>query len=143
MLTKSTAIRAVVAASGALFITAFVALTFANWNSTKPVRNLTVVYVGADNCAPCEIWQRNQGTAFRDSPEFHRLAYREVKSPSLFDVLKDNNWPEELRGYRQGIGEGAGVPLWLVIADDQIVMQSSGLTQWQEMVLPKIKSLLR
>jgi hypothetical protein len=143
MLTKSTAIRAVVAASGALFITAFVALTFANWNSTKPVRNLTVVYVGADNCAPCEIWQRNQGTAFRNSAEFHRLAYREVKSPNLFDVLNDDNWPEELRGYRQGIGDGAGVPLWLVIADDQIVMQSSGLTQWQEMVLPKIKSLLR
>ena len=51
-------------------------------------------------------------------PEFHRLAYREVKSPNLFDVLKDNNWPEELRGYRQAIGDGAGVPLWLVIADD-------------------------
>jgi hypothetical protein len=146
MLTKSTAIRAVVLASGALFIAAFVALTFANWTSAKPVKevkNLTLVYVGADNCAPCEIWQRYQGTAFRDSPEFHRLAYREVKSPNLFDVLKDNNWPEELRGYRQAIDEGAGVPLWLVIADDQIVMQRSGLTQWQEMVLPKIKSLLR
>jgi hypothetical protein len=101
MQTKSPAIRAVVVASGALFIAAFVALTFANWTSAKPVRNLTLVYVGADNCAPCEIWQRNQGTAFRDSPEFHRLAYREVKSPNLFDALKDNSWPEELRGYRQ------------------------------------------
>jgi hypothetical protein len=143
MQTKSPAIRSVIVASGALFIAAFVALTFANWTSTKPVRNLTVVYVDTDNCAPCEIWQRNPGTAFLDSPEFHRLAYREVKSPNLFDVLKDNNWPEELRGYRQAISDGAGVPLWLVIADNQIVMQSSGLTQWQEMVLPKIKSLLR
>ena len=143
MLTKSPASRAVVVAGGALFIAAFVALTFANWTSAKPVKNLTLVYVGADNCAPCEIWQRNQGTAFRDSPEFHRLAYREVKSPNLFDVLKDDNWPQELRVYRQAIGEGAGVPLWLVIADDQIVMQSSGLAQWQELVLPKIKLLLR
>jgi len=143
MLTKSTAIRAVVAACGVLLTTAFAVSTFANWSSAKPVKNLTIVYVGADNCAPCEIWQRNQGTAFRDSPEFYRLSYREVKSPNLFDVLKDKNWPEELRGYRGAISEGAGVPLWLVIADDQIVMQSSGLTQWQETVLPKIKSLLR
>jgi hypothetical protein len=143
MLTKSPAIRAVMVASGALLIAAFVALTFANWTSAKPVRNLTLVYVGADNCAPCEIWQRNQGTAFRGSPEFHHLAYREVKSANLFDVLKDKNWPEELRGYRRAIGEEAGVPLWLVIADGQIVMQRSGLTQWQETVLPKIKSLLR
>ena len=140
---KSTVIGAVAVASGALFIAAYVVLTFANWTSAKPVKNLTLVYIGADNCAPCEIWQRNQGTAFRDSPEFHHLAYREVKSPNLFDVLKDDNWPEELRGYRQAIDEGAGVPLWLVIADDQIVMQRSGLAQWQEMVLPKIKSLLR
>ena len=143
MLTRSRTIRTVAAACGALFIAAFVALTFGNWTLAKPVNNLTLVYVGADNCAPCEIRQRNQGAAFRDSPEFHRLSYREVKSPNLFDVLKEKNWPEELRGYRQAIGEGAGVPLWLVIADDQIVMQSSGLTQWQEMVLPKLKSLLR
>jgi hypothetical protein len=143
MMTKSPAIGAVVVVGGALFIAAFAAVASANWTSAKPARNLTLVYVGADNCAPCEMWQRNQGAAFRDSPEFHRLAYREVKSPNLFDVLKDNNWPEELRAYRQAIGEGAGVPLWLVIADDQIVMQSYGLTQWQEAVLPKIKSLLR
>ena len=140
---KSRTIRAVAAACSALFIAAFAALTFGNWTLAKPVKNLTLVYVGADDCAPCEIWQRNQGAAFRVSPEFHRLAYRQVKSPNLFDVLKDKNWLEELRGYRQAIGEGAGVPFWLVIADDQIVMQSTGLTQWQEMVLPKLKSLLR
>ena len=125
MLTKSPAIRVVVVASGALFIAAFVALTFANWTSAKPVRNLTLVYVGADNCAPCEIWQRNQGTAFRDSPEFHRVAYREVKSPNLFDVLKDNSWPEELRGYRQAIDDGAGVPLGLLSPTDPRQMACS------------------
>jgi hypothetical protein len=68
MQTISPAIRSVIVASGAPFIAAFVALTFANWTSTKPVRNLTVVYVDAVNCAPCEIWQRNSGTVFLDSP---------------------------------------------------------------------------
>jgi hypothetical protein len=111
--------------------------------SVKLQKHVTLVYVGAENCAPCDIWQRNQGTAFHGSAEFRRLAYREVKSPSLFDVLKDNNWPEDLRVYRQAISPAAGVPLWLVIADDQLVMQSFGLAQWQETVLPKLKSLLR
>lgn len=143
MLTKSPASRAAVVAGGSLFIAVFVGLMLANWTSEKSAKNVTLVYVGAENCAPCDIWQRNQGTAFRGSPEFRRLAYREVKSPTLFDVLKDNNWPRDLRVYRQAISQRAGVPLWLVIADDQIVMQSSGLTQWQEAVLPKIKSLLR
>lgn len=143
MLTKSPTVKAAAAGSGALLVATFIAFTFANWTSAIPVKNLTLVYVGTDNCPPCNTWQRNQETAFRESPEFHRLTYREVKSSSLFDVLNDNNWPEELRIYRQAIGRGAGVPLWLVIADDQIVLQVSGLTQWQEAVLPKIVSLLR
>jgi hypothetical protein len=142
MLTKSPETRVVMLTGGALLVAACVALTFANWTPAAPVKNLTLVYVGAENCAPCQIWQRNEGTAFRDSPEFHRLAYREVKSPNLFDVLEDANWPEELRIYRKTIGQGDGVPLWLVIADEKIVIQGSGLTQWQEAVLPKIKSLL-
>ena len=111
--------------------------------SVKLPKHVTLIYVGAENCAPCDTWQRNQGTAFHDSTEFRRLAYREVKSPSLFDVLNDDNWPEDLRVYRQAISQGAGVPLWLVIADNQLVMQSFGLAQWQEAVLPKIRSLLR
>ena len=130
-------------AGGALFIAVFVGLMPANWTSAKSVKNVTLVYVGAENCAPCDIWQRNQGTAFHDSTEFRRLTYREVKSPSLFDILKDENWPEDLRVYRQAISRRAGVPLWLVIADDQLVMQSFGLTQWQVAILPKIQSLLR
>ena len=116
-------------------------LALVNSTATKAARKVTLVYVGADNCAPCDSWQRNQGIAFRDSMEFHRLVYREVKSPSLFDVLKDSYWPEDLRLYREAIGQGVGVPLWLVIADGQLVLQRSGLTQWQDAVLPIIKSL--
>ena len=108
----------------------------------KSQRHVTLIYVGAENCAPCDIWQRNQAIAFHHSAEFGRLSYREVKSPSLLDVLKDDHWPEDLRVYRQVIGQGAGVPLWLVIADDRLVMQGFGLAQWQDAVLPKIRSLL-
>jgi hypothetical protein len=142
MLMKSLTVRTVAPAILALFTAVLAALTFTHWTSAVPVRNLTLVYVGADNCSPCNIWQQSQKMTFRVSAEFHHIKYREVKSATLFDVLNDNNWPEELRIYRQAIGRGAGVPLWLVIADDQIVLQSSGLTQWQEVVLPKIKSLL-
>jgi len=143
MLTKFPASRTAILAGGGLFIAVFVALTFINWMSAKSVKKVMLVYVGAENCAPCDSWQHNQGMVFRDSEEFSQLDYREVKSPNLFDVLKDNYWPEDLRVYRQAIRQSAGVPLWLVIADNHLVMQSSGLTQWQKAVLPKIKSLLQ
>lgn len=143
MLSKSSATRTGVIAVGILFAVGIIALKPGSWTPAKSPKAVVLVYVGAENCAPCEIWQRSQGTAFRDSNEFPRLTYREVKSPSLFDVLKDENWPEDLRVYRQALSREAGVPLWLVIADDQLVMQRFGLTQWQEAVLPKLRSLLR
>jgi len=130
-------------AGASLLIGTFIALALAKWTSEKSEKNVTLVYVGAQDCAPCGIWQRNQGIAFRNSSEFSRLTYREVKSPTLFDVLKDDNWPMEVRVYRQAISRESGVPLWLIIADDKVVMQRSGLAQWQETVLPKVKSLLR
>jgi hypothetical protein len=144
MVTNSLAGRRAAVAGGILLIAVSAAFTLANWlPETATNKGVTLVYVGAEDCAPCGIWQRNQGTAFRDTPEFRRLAFREVKSPTLFGVLNDENWPAELRIYRQAIHKGTGVPLWLVIADDKIVMQRSGLSQWDEAVILKLKSLLR
>ncbi|HET9716255.1 MAG TPA: hypothetical protein VFP60_08730 [Pseudolabrys sp.] len=131
------------ATAGLVLVAALAALALANWDQTRTIDKLTLVYVGAENCAPCDVWQRQYEPRLRNSAEFHRLTYREVKSPSLFEVLNDRNWPEDLRLYRQAIGRGAGVPLWLVIADDQLIMQRSGLSQWNESVLPKVRSLLR
>ena len=115
------------------------------WLSPAPaaVQGLTLVYVGAEDCAPCSSWQGGEGAKFRASPEFARIVYREVKSPTSRDVLNDDHWPDDLRGYRNRLGRGAGVPLWLVIADDEIVERGFGASQWHSAVLPKIKSLLR
>ena len=143
MLAKLSATQVGVMALVIMFAGVVIALFAVTWTPVKSAKNVTLVYVGAENCAPCEIWQHNQGTAFKNSTKFRRLTYREVKSSSLFDVLKDENWPEDLRIYRRAIRQEAGVPLWLVIADEQLVMQSSGLTQWRAAVWPKIKSLLR
>jgi hypothetical protein len=105
--------------------------------------DITLVYVGAEDCAPCRKWQREDGTAFRSSGEFAQVTYREVKSPALFDLLKDEHWPQDLRHYREKLAPGAGVPLWLVLADREIVDQRFGASQWKSAVLPKIRSLLR
>jgi hypothetical protein len=51
------------------------------------------------------------------------------------DVLKDENWPEDLVTYRQVIDSRAGV-----VADRRLVLQS--LSQWRESVLPKLAELL-
>jgi len=105
--------------------------------------DVTLLYVGAEDCAPCRSWHRGAGEAFRSSPEFHRVSYRQVKSPTVLDLLKDQYWPDDLREYRSRLDRGAGVPLWLVISEHEIVEQAFGESQWESTVLPKLKSLLR
>lgn len=124
----------------AIAATAFLWPSPAATPAAKP--NLTLVYVGAEDCAPCRAWQSGEASAFRSSPEFASVAYREVKSPTLLDVLKDEYWPDDLRRYRDSFGRGAGVPLWLVVADQEVVGQGFGASQWYSSVLPKIRSLV-
>lgn len=143
MLMSSLESRPFAIAVTSILIATASAFSLVKWAPETRVKDVTLLYVGAQDCAPCRAWQKNQAIAFRSSPDFRRLSFREVKSSTLYDVLNDSNWPPELRAYRQAIRKGAGVPLWLVIADETIVMQSSGLAQWQEAVLPKIQSLLR
>lgn len=113
----------------------------ANLLAKKPER-VMLVYVGADDCAPCRIWQRDHAPTLR-SPSFAGLIYREVKSPRLLDVMKDDYWPDDLRRLRTRLGPGAAVPLWLVIADGVIVGRGRGASEWSGRVLPILKSLVR
>ena len=105
--------------------------------------DVTLLYVGAEDCAPCRSWRRGAGAAFRSSPEFLRISYREVESPTVLSLLKDEYWPDDLREYRGRLDSGIGVPLWFVISNHQIVEQAFGESQWRSLVLPKVKSLLQ
>jgi hypothetical protein len=130
-------------ATVAAILTAF-AVTAA-WDSPSPAgrARLTLLYVGAADCAPCRTWQRGDGAQFRESAEFARITYREVRSPTLREILSDAHWPEDLRGYRDQLGRHAGVPLWLVLGEEGIVGRGSGTSAWRGAVLPQIRSLVR
>jgi hypothetical protein len=106
-------------------------------------REVTLVYVGAQDCAPCRSWHRRGGEASLSSSEFSGLSYRQVESPTVLDLLKDQYWPDDLRAYRNRLDPRAGVPLWLVISDHEIVEQAFGESQWENAVLPRLKTLLR
>ena len=132
---------------GAGIVLAIAAIAVTVWagHAGKPARetHVMLLYVGAEDCAPCRAWQSGEGAVFLASAEFPRITYREVKTPNLHDILKDEHWPDEIRLYRDGLRRGDGVPLWLVVADHKIVEQRFGAAEWRAKVLPAIKSLLR
>lgn len=127
---------------GAFLALAVVVMTSA-WNRHAVGANITLLYVGADDCAPCRTWRSGDGAAFLASAEFAGITYREVRSAHLDDVLSDANWPEDIRDYRSGIQRSDGVPLWLVIAEGSVVARQFGTTAWRKSVLPTLRSYSR
>lgn len=105
--------------------------------------DITLIYVGADDCAPCRAWQRGDGATFRQSADFPRLRYREVKAPHLQELLKDQYWPQDIRPFRDRLGAGSGVPLWLVVTSDDTVFLHQGASAWRSDVLPALKRFQR
>jgi len=57
--------------------------------------------------------------------------------------LKDENWLNDIRPFRDGVSRTDGVPLWVVVAGDEVVERQFGATAWELRVLPKIRSYLR
>jgi hypothetical protein len=104
--------------------------------------DILVVYIGAEDCAPCRQWQGGMGAKFRTSNEFRHLRYREIESPQLFRLLNDEVWPADLRGYRQRIDRTMGVPMWLVILNGDVVTQGYGVSQWANTIIPTLRQLL-
>jgi len=95
---------------------------------------------GAADCAPCRTWYREQWPKFPASTQFEYVEYRAVESPSVLDVLKDEQWPGDLRPYRNEVEAGAGIPMWLLISENAVILKAYG--QWNEVVLPAIERLI-
>jgi hypothetical protein len=130
---------------GTLFATATIIAAILIAQARPPARaaNLLVIYVGAEDCAPCRAWHGGDGATFRASTDFDRLIYREIRSPRLADVLSEEHWPLDIRTYRNSVRRSDGVPLWLVVSDDVVVEQQFGAEAWRSKILPTIKSYLR
>ena len=127
---------------GAVALTLLGALALRSDPYAADVPRATVLYIGAEDCAPCRTWSREQWPKFRASTQFEYVEYRAVESPSLLDVLKDEQWPGDLRPYRNEVEAGAGVPMWLLISENDVILKAYGLSQWNDAVLPAIDRLI-
>ncbi len=131
------------AAAAACGILVLMALARPVGNEAGNARHIMLLYVGADDCAACRAWHGKQLPSFAASTAFARLEFREVRSKSLTNVLDDDNWPQDLREYREPVAAAAGVPLWLIVSDGELLFQGAGLGEWEMSVRPRIERLLR
>jgi hypothetical protein len=123
----------------ALIAAGIAGLLVAHEQAPAGAANLMLIYVGADDCAPCRAWQRDDGKTFRHSKDFAQFCYREVKAGHLREILDDKHWPEDIRPYRSLLRLSDGVPLWFVVTDNTAISQYYGVAAWKDQVLPRLR----
>ncbi|WP_046868150.1 hypothetical protein [Microvirga massiliensis] len=100
---------------------------------------LMLLYVGAEDCAPCRAWRRDDRNAFLATLDPSRVTYREVIAAKVAAAFDDVTWPGDLRMRLADARKIGGVPLWIVVRDDRVVMSVGRLSQWRERVLPVVR----
>ncbi len=107
--------------------------------AVRPHGAITVVYVGAEDCAPCRTWRKDERPAFLGSGVFQNITYREVIASRLYDLLAEAQWPADLEFLRQQVRTRPGAPQWFVVQDGRVITWESGLSAWRRAVWPTIR----
>ena len=100
---------------------------------------LRLLYVGADDCAPCRQWRASHWSVLRGATVFSPVRFIEIRAPRAAHLLRDEHWPEPLRALRQAIPSDAAVPLWFLIDGDAIAMRAWGEQGWRDTILPALR----
>jgi hypothetical protein len=102
-----------------------------------------LVYVGADDCGPCQTWRHEHRPQFIASREFGLIRYREIVVPQLRDLLSGRDWPTDLAAVGTRVRERPGAPQWFLLRGERIVMWEGGLPAWRSRLWPAIRAEAR
>ncbi len=102
-----------------------------------------VIYVGADDCMPCKQWRKTFREGFVNSAEFKKLEYHELIATELKTAFDDENWPLNLRRYRDTSKAPRGAPTWILVRGQTVVASAAGLSAWPKKVWPMVMESVR
>lgn len=98
-----------------------------------------LVYVGAEDCAPCNAWRRRHWAELVSSARYAHITFLEVRAPRIAELLGDAYWPAPVRRHRTAIPPGAGAPFWLLLNGEDTVLRAWGEPQWRARMLPALR----
>ena len=103
--------------------------------------DISVIYVGGQDCSFCTMWQNRYRAAWLASPSFARVQWIEVDPPRLRDAYRERHWPAAVRPVLEQVPRKNGTPRFLIAQGGRIVSNQLGVTAW-EVTLADLKILL-
>lgn len=103
--------------------------------------DISVIYVGGQDCTYCTMWQNRYRAAWLASPSFTRVQWIEIDPPRLREAYRERYWPTAVRPVLEQVPRKNGTPRFLIAQGGRIVSNQLGVTAW-EVTLADLKILL-
>lgn len=100
---------------------------------------MSLVYVGAFNCAPCTAWERKYRAHTAEFCGKNGIDFREVKAGTYKDTKYTAPWPDDLEWIAKSGNATRGTPRFIVIVDGKIRRNTLGLGGWETEVWPMLQ----
>lgn len=102
--------------------------------------NIMIVYVYADDCAPCQIFQAQDWPQFRASPLVRAVHFVRTTAPKTTQAYQVRYWPSEARPFHSAVKVPI-VPSFILVRQRRVVLVGNGLVGWRNQILPQAHQL--
>jgi len=99
-------------------------------NAAHATPDVQVIYIGGQDCPPCQRWRANAHPRWLASPEFQKVSYFEIEPITLKDAYEERSWPRGLRSVLAQVPRKSGTPRFLIVQEGRIVSNQLGLSAW-------------
>jgi hypothetical protein len=103
------------------------AIIFAFFSSAHAIAQddaLTVVYLGAKDCRPCQEFDRSAKATFRQKVADKGMNFREFKVDSLRYIRQASAWPSDLQWLRESLVSESGAPWFFTVQGQTLVSET-------------------
>jgi hypothetical protein len=98
--------------------------------TARAASEIQVIYIGGQDCPPCQRWRTNAHPRWLASSEFQKVSYFEIEPVNLRNAYDERSWPRGLRAVLAQVPRKSGTPRFLIVQDGRIVSNQLGLSAW-------------
>jgi hypothetical protein len=108
--------KALIAASGFTF--------FLGTQANAQDDPLTVIYLGAKDCRPCQVFERYQKETFKQKIAAKGMNFREFKVDSLRYIRQTSAWPADLKWLLDILVSESGAPWFFTVQGQSLLSET-------------------
>ena len=104
--------------------------------------DLMVIYVCADDCGPCRVFEAEDMPRWMASPFARTVRFVRAKAPKSVQAFQARYWPKEAQPYI-GAFRAPIVPSFMLVSGRTVLSVGWGLNGWRQQTLPQVQQLVR